>query len=327
MSNQYASIIIPMFNAEKTIGVCLESVFKLSYDAYEVIVVDNGSTDSSIKIATEYPVKLVSKLDGTISSVRNFGARQAKGEILAFVDSDCVIDTSWLAEGVAVLTDTLVGAAGSGYLTPPDFTWVEKAWLYESRHLPFEAAFLPGGNLMVKRSIFCAVNGFNEKIITGEDSDFCLRVIKAGSKVINSPAIRCVHLGNSKTIGMFFKKEFWYGANMIEEAVDYKADKVFIFTCMYIVSSIVLLVGLVGIFYGSYHALTVSVLCLMTITFLSSCYRLSRSKKYAYFLQLNLLYFIYYFARSCALLTSVFGPKRKTALKQVKTTSGMRNLK
>jgi glycosyltransferase involved in cell wall biosynthesis len=309
MADPFVSFIIPVFNSEHTLGLCLESIFNIDYDLdkYEVIVVDNGSTDSSVDIASQYPAILLFKPVGTISSVRNHGSHHAKGELFAFVDSDCLIKQNWLKEAISVLFDSSVGAAGSGYLTPEHYTWVEKAWLYELNTRPFKTDFLPGGNLIVKSSVFRLVGGFNENLTTGEDSDLCIRINNSKYKVINYSKIATVHLGNSKSLKQFSKKEFWYGKNMIENLLLNPLDKVFYLSLILFTSTVTLVFGFVcSVLTHNYSFVWMSFITTLTITFTSSCYRINKSKKYRYILHLNLLYFIYYFVRSLAVFRSVY---------------------
>jgi len=308
MNTIHVSIIIPVFNAEKTIRSCLDSIYALRYpsDNYEVIVVDNGSTDSSAAIISNYPVRYISKPDGTISSVRNAGAFQAKGKILAFVDSDCLVDKEWINEALKVLVDNSVGVAGSGYLTSDTYTWVEKAWLYESRHKPFRTEFLPGGNLIAKAEVFMRINGFDENLTTSEDADFCMRAIRAGYHVINSCDIRTVHLGNAKTVGQFIKKEIWYGKNVLDNVMQNQFDNVFCLTVSFMVANIALLVGMALICFGHYLVMVLSAIMLMSIIVTSGIHRVMRSKKYQYFTHICFLYYLYYSARTIALIKSIY---------------------
>lgn len=82
------SIIIPVYNVEKYIKRCLDSVINQSYNNYEIIVVDDGCTDNSIKIAKNYPAKIISNKHVSVSEARNIGVKHAKGEYLLFLDSD-----------------------------------------------------------------------------------------------------------------------------------------------------------------------------------------------------------------------------------------------
>ena len=95
------SVIIPNRNGEKTIGLCLDALFQSDHESFEVIVVDDSSTDNSVSIAEKFPCTLV-RLDahyGT-ATARNRGAQASKGTVLFFTDADCLVrkDTLSIAE-------------------------------------------------------------------------------------------------------------------------------------------------------------------------------------------------------------------------------------
>lgn len=82
------SIIIPVYNVEKYIGKCLDSVMSQTYNDYEILVIDDGSTDNSKKIVKEYKVKLIESNHVGVSEARNIAIKKAKGDYLVFLDSD-----------------------------------------------------------------------------------------------------------------------------------------------------------------------------------------------------------------------------------------------
>ena len=91
------SVIIPVYNAEKTIRRCLESIMSSEYEEYEVILIDDGSTDNSVSIISEFAnrnrrIKIFTQPNSGPSAARNKGLTLAEGEIIAFVDSDDYVD-------------------------------------------------------------------------------------------------------------------------------------------------------------------------------------------------------------------------------------------
>jgi len=92
------SIIIPVYNVEKYIGKCLDSVINQTYQDYEVIVVNDGTKDDSMDIVKKYDVKIVNQQNQGLSAARNTGVKEAKGEYILFLDSDDSIEKDLLKE-------------------------------------------------------------------------------------------------------------------------------------------------------------------------------------------------------------------------------------
>lgn len=92
------SIIIPVYNVEKYIKKCLDSVFNQSFKDYEVIVVNDGTKDNSMEIVNDYDVKIINQENQGLSAARNNGVKHAKGEYILFIDSDDYIEKNLLEE-------------------------------------------------------------------------------------------------------------------------------------------------------------------------------------------------------------------------------------
>lgn len=110
----FVSIVVPAYNEEKFIGDCLESLSNLSYPKcrYEIIVVDNCSKDNTATIAESMGAIVIRNAIGKVGAVRNQGATVARGEILAFIDADCIAGKNWLKSAIDKLKDPTVGAVG-----------------------------------------------------------------------------------------------------------------------------------------------------------------------------------------------------------------------
>ena len=169
------SFVIPVLNGEKYIDQCLNHIEKEMRDNDEIIVVDNGSTDNTVKIAREHEKAVVLEFPKiTIAALRNRGASISKGDILAFVDSDCLLCKGWRQAVESVLSDGIVEATGSHCDVPSSATWVEKAWMYPINRAEMRVNYIPSANFVIRKRAFEAVSGFNETLVTDEDSDFFL---------------------------------------------------------------------------------------------------------------------------------------------------------
>ena len=108
MREMFVSIIVPVYNVEQYLKECIESILAQTWKNFEVILVDDGSTDSSGKICDEYSQKkefisVIHKKNGGLSSARNAGIHVAQGDYLAFIDSDDVVHPRYLSELVAIV--------------------------------------------------------------------------------------------------------------------------------------------------------------------------------------------------------------------------------
>lgn len=208
------SIIIPAKNEAANIGRCLDSIFNIDWDRnkYEVIVVDNGSTDQTVEIVREKGAQVFVRPELTISGLRNFGAAHAAGKILVFIDADCTVAASWLEKASLYLIRKNVACFGSPPIVPDNATWVPKAWFAVRKKESdlCETDWLESMNMFVRKEVFASVGGFDESLITCEDYDLSMRLKKYGL-IISDSSIVAVHHGEAATVGHFFRKELWRG--------------------------------------------------------------------------------------------------------------------
>ncbi len=208
------SIIIPAFNEERHLPSCLESIAQVGYpkSSIEIVVVDNGSTDSTREIAKRYGAKVLCDDLLNVSGLRNLGVSESSGEIVTFVDADCVVKEEWLINATRYFDDLSIAAWGSPPVPPGRSTWVQKTWflIRKKRYQVQEVEWLESMNLFVRKELFTSIGGFNKSLITCEDVDFCYRIRKRG-RIVSDSRIEVVHLGEAATIREFMRKEIWRG--------------------------------------------------------------------------------------------------------------------
>lgn len=206
------SFIVPVRNDAVRLARCLETI--RSAVPYEVVVADNGSTDGSAEVARGAGARVVVLPGLAVSSLRNEAARLASGELLAFVDADHELGPGW-AESAADLFREEPGAvaAGAPYHAPPDGTWVQRMYDRLRRRQPGRrpTAWLPSGNLVVRRAVFEAAGGFDTSLQTCEDVDLCQRLRAHGGEIVESDALVSVHRGDPSTLRALFYGELWRG--------------------------------------------------------------------------------------------------------------------
>jgi glycosyltransferase involved in cell wall biosynthesis len=299
------SFIIPVLNGEKLIAMCLDNIIKEMAPDDEIIVVDNGSTDTTIAIARGYPgVRVLEYPKVTISALRNRGSEVAKGELFAFIDCDCMVCEGWRAAAERVMKDESIHATGSVYDIPEKSTWVERAWLSE-RFMPNKKInYLGSGNMVVRREVFNDVNGFDETLKTDEDSDIGARINKRGYTMYHESAVRVIHLGNAKTLADHFRRKLWHSTSMLDTAFKNGIDKPFIMTIVFIMGCLAFLILFPISLYLGINILY-SIFILMFVSILTALHRIFKFKNYKYFFQLIVLFFVFYLARSVSLFKSL----------------------
>jgi glycosyltransferase involved in cell wall biosynthesis len=220
MTAPRVSVVVPVFNKAPFLATALDSIVAAvrSYGGAELIVLDHGSTDGSRELLESRYAREAQIADfrgGTIAAVRNHGVRLATGVVLSFIDADCVIPPNYLERLVEVLAATGAAATGAEVVPPPAPGWVEDVWYrLHRRTTDGEQEWIGSANLAVRRDAFDAVGGFDERLVTGEDTELCQRLRDRGYRIYESKQLTAVHLDNAKTLGDFYRKELWRGLGM-----------------------------------------------------------------------------------------------------------------
>jgi len=304
------SYIIPLLNEEDTIQRCLNAIMAQIQYSDEIIVVDNGSTDKSLDIIrTIQNISLVYFAKGTIGAVRNAGATIARGQLLAFIDADCVICPGWRDNVINTLNKTRFIATGSKVAVPDDAVWIEKAWYSQRDNKCSRASYINSGNFIILRSVFEKMGGFSEDLITGEDSELGWRINKAGYTIFNNPEIKTIHLGNPKNLKDFYKKEKWHALGMMGTFNISCFDKPFIMTMLFAISNFIAMIILaLSIMRGRfYFGIIAAIISTGWIPLITVCYRTIQFGNTTYFLHLVCLYWIYFIARANAFYGLILG--------------------
>ena len=217
-SEPFVSVIVCSYNGSNTLKQCLDSLGKVDYPNYEVVLIDDGSTDNTREIAAEFPeVRYIYQTNHGLSHARNHGAAVAKGEIFAYTDSDCMADPDWLYYLISTLLSGDYGGVGGPNVSPPAQNWVQ-ACVAAAPGGPSHvlltdtvAEHIPGCNMAWYRWAFENVGGFDpEYHKAGDDVDFCWRIQQSGHEIAFSPTALVWHYRRF-TLRAFRKQQEGYG--------------------------------------------------------------------------------------------------------------------
>lgn len=194
------SVIIPAFNEEERIAAALKAVLAQDYPDFEVIVVDNGSTDKTAEIARSFQgVKLLLEMRKGTNSARERGRRGAHGDIIVTMDADCLPDKDWLSKGAMRFKDQSVVALTGPYDyadAPPFFRHMSfyfQKYVYRLANSITQAmgkgALSIGGNVFIRADVLEKIGGIDVSFIFhGDDTDTATRLSKHG-KVVFDPKL------------------------------------------------------------------------------------------------------------------------------------------
>lgn len=185
------SVIICVYNGESRIEDAVGSLRNLNYPNYEVLVVDDGSTDETLNLLKKFDfIRVIESPHKGLSAARNSGASAARGEILSYIDDDCQADRDYLYWLAKAYSENDWGACG-GPNIPPLAEGEDEAVVACAPGAPshvmlgdVEAEHIPGCHLSVRKSVFEDVGGFSEQYwVAGDDVDFCWRLREAGYRI------------------------------------------------------------------------------------------------------------------------------------------------
>jgi GT2 family glycosyltransferase len=211
------SVVVCSHNGERTIRECLEGLLNLEYQDFEVIVVDDGSTDATAKIAREYDLRLISTENRGLSAARNTGMEAATGEIVAYIDDDTRPDPHWLCYLAASFLDSDHAGIGGSNLAHPGDGLIAKC-VADAPGNPVhvllsdtEAEHIPGCNMAFRKDRLQAVGGFDTHFrVAGDDADLCWRIRERGWTLGFAPAAMVWHHRRS-SVRAYWRQQKGYG--------------------------------------------------------------------------------------------------------------------
>jgi cellulose synthase/poly-beta-1,6-N-acetylglucosamine synthase-like glycosyltransferase len=222
------SVVIPAYNSGKTIERCLKSVIDAVPESMQIIVVDDGSTDNTSKIASQFPVRLLTTSHLGLAEAKNKGLTLSTGDIVFFIDSDTILDKNFFVELVSALDrDGVGGAAGvvlliKGSVVSVSLTVRLFGFSPINERDVREIDSIPGGCSAYHRKILVEMGGFDTDLYAmhpgAEDLDLNIRIRKKGYKLLIVPAAKIYH-EHPTGFRKLAKKWFSYGVSFFNVCI------------------------------------------------------------------------------------------------------------
>ena len=213
-SGKAVSVVIPHLNQPRALARCLASLSANTVPPDEVIVVDNGSARLPEAICAAHPrVRLAREDTPGPGPARNTGVALARGDILAFIDADCIAAPDWIAALRARMDDPAAMVLGGAVLVAPDdpdrptaLEAYEMVFSYRMDRYLRDRGFTGAGNMVIRRAAWDAVGPF-AGIETAEDVDWCHRATRAGLPIAHVPALRVWHPARPRLTDLLEKSD------------------------------------------------------------------------------------------------------------------------
>jgi GT2 family glycosyltransferase len=211
------SVIVCTYNGNRTIKECLEGMLKLKYPSFEVIIVNDGSTDGTEEIARSYGFRVISTKNQGLSNARNIGLEAATGEIVAYIDDDAYPDPHWLTYLAATFMRTTHAGVGRPNIAPPGDGLIADCIAHAPGgpvHVLLsdkEAEHIPGCNMAFRKAALQEIDGFDPQFCSaGDDVDLCWRLQQMGWTLGFSPAAMVWH-HRRNSVHAYWKQQMGYG--------------------------------------------------------------------------------------------------------------------
>jgi glycosyltransferase involved in cell wall biosynthesis len=274
--------------------------------AHEIIIVDNGSVDSTLNIAKGFGAKVLQDSTKTIAGLRNMGAAEAIGKVFVFLDADVMLTPAWAEEfdrvhKVLIAGSRVVTGSRCGISTNP--SWIEKHWfLAMTQEI---ATYINSGHLIIQASAFKEIGGFNDNLITGEDWEFSMRAKQKNFSVLNNPKLEVIHEGYPKSLRSFILRESWHGIQDFQSVKSFFGSKVAMaamFYWIFLLAGLALTLYLKSIIWIIVAVAINAMICLVATSRKRMRYKLN-------ILPYFLLFNVYFFSRGLSALRRLLGQR------------------
>src|SRR5437879_6399988 len=210
------SLYIPCYNAERYLARTIEGALRQTRPPDEILIIYGESRDRTLQVAARYPVRVIRQEGRGLAAARNTALQNARHELVAALDADCVPEPDWLEKLTAVFEDPGVALAG-GKLTEGFVTSAADRW--RQAHMPqdwgptrlLNPRFVFGSNVIVRKKAAEEVSGYREEFRAGgEDSDISRRIRAQGYRSVYEPAARVTHIRQDTVRSVLATVSRWY---------------------------------------------------------------------------------------------------------------------
>lgn len=307
MQNPSVAFIIPAYNEAEMLPATLDSIdrYATGIGAYEVIVIDNLSTDGTDVIATSRGARVITAATCTIGASRNLGAKYSTADIFIFLDADITLTPVWSRHAPRVIDNIsrrpfLV--SGSDCRIGDSSGWVAKTW-FDAPNLRTSSRYIGSAHLIMSRLLFECLGGFDESLKTGEDYDICSRARALGAQLVKEPSLEVIHHGIPRSLSEFIKREMWHGLGDAQSVRFMLKSKVAMtalaFTAAHIAALLLFLLPTPSPYLFLSALLFIAAICL------ASTFKKFGLSKPAIFFKAVFLFYLYYFGRSLSIFSTL----------------------
>lgn len=215
------SVIIPAYNASRTLAECLSALQKqtIPRSDYEIIIVDDGSTDNTVSIADSFDVNVIQQAHAGPALARNLGVSHAKGELILFTDSDCIASPDFIEQMTKPFSDPNVVGVKGAYRSRQREVWARFAQIeFEERYSKLARSssidFVDSHAAAFRKQVFLEVGGFDPHfpVANNEDVDLSYKIARIGYKMVFNPEAIIFHYhpaGMKKYLLTKFFRAYW----------------------------------------------------------------------------------------------------------------------
>jgi cellulose synthase/poly-beta-1,6-N-acetylglucosamine synthase-like glycosyltransferase len=220
----FVSVIVPVRDGESTIAGCLDAILATDYppDRREILVVDNGSSDATAALIQARRVRYLREPRRGVSQARNLGIATSRGEILAFVDADCLVEPHWLTELVRPFEDPEVGAVAGDLqhvapTTPAERQAARLLGNWQRFAFNSNPAYPITANAAYRRDVIDRIGGFDPHMTRAQDVELGLRFReRSGRRLAYAERATAHHRNRTTQLGFFRQQLGWaYGAGLV----------------------------------------------------------------------------------------------------------------